>query len=298
MRRTKIKARKFAIRLRKRCRSYAKIKRRIKAKFDFDVSSKTLKRWWNRYKQGYWDFKDKSKRPHRLRPKISEQYEEEVVNLKKKTGWGAKKVKIILGKKGIFLSKSTIERISRRKNLIAVSPIKGEQRKWVRWERKHQNSLWQVDHSDECDAEGNWSISVEDDCSRYNFALRKTKSVTTEFVVTLLEELMEIHGKPREILTDNGSAYGGNGEGENEFDKWCAKQGIKHIRTGICRPTTTGKVERLFETIDKELPYCFNDLEYFRYRYNFVRPHDSLFGKTPAEVYFDLARFFKDLHID
>ena len=32
--------------------------------------------------------------------------------------------------------------------------------------------------------------------------------------------------------------------------------------------------------------YCNNDLDFFRMRYNHFRPHASLDGKTPAEIYF------------
>ncbi|MBI5798151.1 IS481 family transposase, partial [Candidatus Woesearchaeota archaeon] len=37
-----------------------------------------------------------------------------------------------------------------------------------------------------------------------------------------------MHGKPREILTDNGSEFGGTGKGKNQFDKWCKRRGIEH----------------------------------------------------------------------
>lgn len=123
-------------------------------------------------------------------------------------------------------------------------------------------------------------------------ALRKYQSITTEVVIQLLEEIMEMYGKPREILTDNGSVYGENREGDNEFDRWCLKKGIRHIRTGVHRPTTIGKVERLFLTVDCEISYCNNDLEYFRFRYNHVRPHRSLFGRTPADVYWSEEQLF------
>ena len=74
--------------------------------------------------------------------------------------------------------------------------------------------------------------------------------MTTKAVTGFLEGLFEIHGKPREILTDNGPDY------RDLFDKWCNKQGIKHIRSAIHKPTTVGKVERFHQTVDKELPYC------------------------------------------
>ena len=64
--------------------------------------------------------------------------------------------------------------------------------------------------------------------------------------------------------------------------------GIKHIRSKVHKPTTAGKVERFHQTVQKELPYCNNDFEMFRYRYNHIRPHSSLHMKTPAQVHFSL----------
>jgi transposase InsO family protein len=46
--------------------------------------------------------------------------------------------------------------------------------------------------------------------------------------------------------------------------------------------------------VQRELPYCNNDFELFRYRYNHIRPHMSLNGRRPAEKYFDLRERLKD----
>ncbi len=147
------------------------------------------------------------------------------------------------------------------------------------------NSLWQPDHTDEQDEGDCYTLSVLDDCSRYSLALVKLKRVTTDVVTAILDGLIRKHGKPREILTDNGSAYGGKST-HSRFDRWCKKRGIRHIRSHIHSPTTCGKVERLFKTMDDEMAFCKNDLETFRLRYNHHRPHSSLCGQTPARIYF------------
>lgn len=102
----------------------------------------------------------------------------------------------------------------------------------------------------------------------------------------ILDKLIKIHGKPREILTDNGGAYGLKSK-HSRFDRWCRRRGIIHIRSAVHSPTTCGKVERLFQTFDKEIKFCNNDLELFRMRYNHVRPHTSLSNQTPAKIYFE-----------
>src|SRR3990167_4548009 len=95
----------------------------------------------------------------------------------------------------------------------------------------------------------------------------------------------------KQILSDNGSAYGVKSK-HSKFDRWCNRRGIHHIRSSVHSPTTCGKIERLFQTIKRELKYCKEDLDLFRMRYNHFRSHKSLDNKTPAQVYFDFARLF------
>lgn len=130
-----------------------------------------------------------------------------------------------------------------------------------------------------------------DDCSRYCLALVKLNNVTTDVVTNVLDKLIKNHGKPKQILTDNGGAYGLNSK-HSRFDMWCKRRSIHHIRTKVHSPTTNGKVERLFKTIDEEIEFCCNDLEVFRMRYNHFRPHSSLDNKTPAEVYHSFEKLF------
>src|SRR3989344_4979740 len=115
--------------------------------------------------------------------------------------------------------------------------------------------------------------------------------VTTSVVTKLLDDLIKLNGAPRQILSDNGSAYGVKSK-HSKFDRWCNRRGIHHIRSSVHSPTTCGKIERLFQTIKRELKYCKEDLDLFRMRYNHFRSHKSLDNKTPAQVYFDFARLF------
>jgi len=274
-------------------KSYSEIKDILTTNHHYPVTVRTLKRWCKRQREDpTWDLMDKSRRPKTIHNKITPEIEKEVIELRKATGYGSFAMKEVLKRFGIQISESSIKRINRKHGLSRGSKMKGKKLKWIRWQRKHPNSLWQVDHAENNDK--TWDISVIDDCSRYFLALKTVDSVTTEAITTLLDELIDYHSKPREILTDNGSVYGGNGTQDNEFDKWCDKKGIKHIRSRINKPTTTGKVEKSFDTRKRELEICNNDRERFRYRYNHWRPHMSLHGKTPAEVYFDIGLLFED----
>jgi transposase len=269
--------------------SYKQCKRILKAKFDYDVNTRTLKRWIKRLDSGGWDLMDKSRRPHKIHTKINNVIEQKVLSLRIKTGWGCEKLNANLPHLGI--SKISIHRILQKHNLCRETKNKGKQKKWIRWQRLHPNSLWQIDHTDEQNLFDCYTLSIIDDCSRYSLSLTKLHNVTTPAITQILEELIKTHGKPREILTDNGGAYGLNSK-HSKFDRWCKKKGIHHIRTRIHSPTTNGKVERLFKTMDEELKYCNNDLEKFRMRYNHYRPHSSLNNQTPAQIYFAFHKLF------
>ena len=285
----KIEIRKEFFKLKNKGFSYAQCKRILKAKYGYDVSTRTLKRWIKRLDSGEWDLKDLSKRPHTIHRRVNNEIESEIVSLRKKTGWGSEKLVLYLP--NIDISPRTVDKILDKHNLLKETKSKGKQKKWIRWQRKHPNSLWQIDHTDEMEKFNCYTLSVIDDCSRYSIALVKLNRVTTDVVTLLLDRLIKKHGKPRQILTDNGGAYGLNSK-HSKFDRWCRRRGIDHIRTKIHSPTTNGKVERLFKTMDDELKFCNNDLEKFRMRYNHFRPHSSLDNKAPAEVYFAFHRLF------
>lgn len=250
------------------------------------VSLRTLKRWRKHLSNSKWQGPVAPQPPTPL-VKVGQQEILRICNLRKKTGWGALPLKHIFK---LEVSESTYKRIIKANGLSRGSKIENKRIHWVKWQRQHPDSLWQLDaHQDE---DGNWLLPVIDDCSRFCLGIRKMKSRTTEEVTTFLEEVFQIHGVPRELLTDNGSEVGGISK-NSEFDQWCEKWGIKHIRSKVHKPTTTGKVERHHLTFINEIRFCEGDLELFRYRYNHIRPHRSLFMKTPAEVYFDLQQRLK-----
>jgi len=278
--------RKEFFKLRNKGHSYSQCRRLLKAIYSFEASVRTFKRWNARLNSNEWDFRDGSRKPKVIHYKITPELEKEVVDLRNKTGWGAEKIKSFVQE----ISESSIKRIILKNKLNAYSRPRKKRIKYVRWQRKHPNSLWQVDHSDQ-KIKDKWCLSILDDCSRYSLALTSLNIVTTESVTKVLDDLIKVHGKPREILTDNGSAYGLTSK-HSKFDRWCRRRGIKHIRTAIHSPTTTGKVERLFQTLKNEMKFCKDDAERFRMRYNHFRPHTSLGRKPPAQIYFAFEKLF------
>ena len=255
------------------------------AQFGYDVNIRTLRRWTSRHNNSEWDLLDKSTKPKIIHYKTNLEVENKIISMKKKTGFGENKLANYFN-----LGHTTINKILNKNNLCRESKSKGRRIKYIRWQRKHPNSLWQIDHTDEQE-KNYYTLSVIDDCSRYSLALTRINIASTEVIINILDGLIKKYGKPREILSDNGSCFGGKSK-HSKFDRWCRRRGIRHIRTAVHSPTTSGKVERLFQTMDKELEFCNGDSEAFRMRYNHFRPHTSLFEKTPAEVYFAFDKLF------
>ena len=256
----------------------------LKAKYEYKVNIRTLRRWTKKLNETEWDFKDKSKIPKTIHYKVSSEQEKKIVMLRKKTGFGEDKLSDYVG-----LGHTTINKILNKHNLTNPNPRRKKRLKYIRWERKHPNSLWQMDVSDQ-KIKDKYCFAVIDDCSRYCIGLIDLNRVTTAVVTQTLDELGKVHGFPREILTDNGSVFGLRSK-HSKFDRWCRRRGIKHIRTAIHSPTTTGKIERFFQTLAKELKFCVDHHE-FRMRYNHFRPHTSLQRRSPSEVYFDFSKLF------
>ena len=245
-----------------------------------------MQKWDERLKKSDWNLKDKSKRPKIIYRKITSELEKEVISLRNKTGFGENKLQIYFPN----LSHKSINKILNKYKLTEPTKRKKKRIKYIRWQRKHPNSLWQIDHSDQ-KVEDKYVISVIDDCSRKSLAFIPVNRVTTDIVINLIDDLIKRYGKPKQILSDNGSAYGLKSK-HSKFDRKCKKRGIEHIRGAIHSPTTQGKVERLFQTFKREFPFCNNDIEIWRMKYNHFRPHTSLNGKTPDEIYNDFSLLF------
>ena len=274
----KAEVRREFFKLRVKQKSYSKIQKLLKDKFGHTYDIRTLKRWQKRFNdQEIWDYLDISTRPNHIYYKVTVEDENLIIRYRKKYGWGAKKIAQTC--KFLDLSAETINLVLRRNGLVRKEHIRGQRAKYVRFERNHPNSLWHIDDSEFGDS--GKIIAVIDDYSRYCVGILHSETVTTHIATQFLDHLIVEFGSPKQIISDNGSPYGGKSKW-SKFDVWCRRRNIEHIRTKVKRPQTNGKVERLFGTIDAEIKFCNGDLDMFRMRYNHFRPHQSLGGKTPS----------------
>jgi hypothetical protein len=170
------------------------------AQFNYETSERTLQRWNKKLKTNEWDLTDKSKRPKTIHTKINSEIEDKIIKIRNKTGWGENKISDFIPS----ISHKIVNKILNKHNLTKPNPNRKKRIKYIRWQRNHINSLWQMDTSDQ-KIEGKYCFAVIDDCSRYCLGIFALNQATTNSIIPILDALFKTHGKPREILTDNGS---------------------------------------------------------------------------------------------
>lgn len=241
----------------------------------------TVNNLWRIYKQnGLEALREKLR--GRKADEIPEKIRQAILE-KRKQGYGIRTIEGLLSLDGIKVSHNKIHRVLRAEGLVIPEPKKARRRHYIRWERKHSNSLWQTDfcwqERLQC-----WIIAYLDDHSRFIVGIQYTKLATTEVAIGLLNKAKSRYGKPREVLSDRGTQfYAPLGE-KSVYEEYLKNLGINHILASIKKPTTTGKLERFWLTHNKER-WKFNSLQNFIEFYNCKRPHMSLDYQTPYEVY-------------
>ena len=129
--------------------------------------------------------------------------------------------------------------------------------------------------------------------------LRATaRAVCLAFVSAMAE-----YGIPGEVLSDNGKQFTGRfgkpRPAEVLFERICRENGITQRLTKPRSPTTTGKIERLHQTLQRELlnvhaPFASIEdaqaaVDAWRKEYNTRRPHQSLAMAYPAARFTHVA---------
>jgi len=185
--------------------------------------------------------------------------------------------------------------------LVSNTPAKQKRRKaWVRFERRHSNSLWQMDFSEL--RPGDWLLVIIDDASRLVPGHARAKSPTAKLAWDTFLMAGERDGFPRQILTDHGTQftkeqYDAEGYFDRKLKELEKERGIhvQHIRGRVKHPQTGGKVERVIGTIKSKLwaewpdgTKQFRDLDDVVQWYNEVKPHASLRfeeAETPSQAF-------------
>lgn len=262
---------------------------------EFGVSRPTGYLWWKRYRAGgLAGIAEQTRRPQASPTRTPEPVEQQVLALRRSyPDWGARKLRVLLQRRGPQLPPSTIHRILRRHDLVGDRPL--GRRECQRFERSQPNELWQMDFK----GPRGWNqevgpLSILDDHSRYLIGLRALGSTQAEPVREQLEEAFLRCGVPEAMLMDHGIPWWGPRSplGLTKISVWLMQQGIRLYWSGVRHPQTQGKVERfhgtLLRSIEKRRVWDQRTQEWldnYRWEYNHLRPHEALEMKTPAKVW-------------
>jgi putative transposase len=137
--------------------------------------------------------------------------------------------------------------------------------------------------------------AVLDWATRRVLSWRLSNTLTTDFCLEAVEESLQRYGTPEIFNTDQGSQFT-----SSDFVELLRHHGIQQSMDGKGRWVDNVFVERLWKSVKYEEVYLHaydsvaqakQGLErYFRF-YNQRRPHSSLDGQTPDQVYFNLLSF-------
>lgn len=245
------------------------------------ITRRHVQRIWSNYKkEGLRFLKDKP--IGRKVDEIPKEIQNKILSLRK-NDYGIIKIAGLLKQEGIEVSKRKVIRVLKENNLYVQEPEKGRRYNYIRWERKHSNSLWQTDYCwiSKLDC---WLTAWLDDHSRLITAAEYVTEATTDNSLRIFERGVKRYGLPKETLSDRGSQYYANLGETCRFLEYMKSKGINHIYASIKKPTTCGKLERWWRTHNDER-WDFSNLKEFVRHYNNKRLHMSLDWHTPYYVW-------------
>lgn len=268
----------------------------------YGISPRTVRKWMARYRaEGADGLRDRSSRPHKLRSLLGEVQLNEVRSLRQRRMTGD-----AISRK-LNHNRATIYRALRRMGLERLSRLEARvpARRYV-WEQpgdllhldiKKLGRIIGVGHRITGDQRHRkrgvgWEYVhvCVDDATRMAHALvmsDERADSAVAFLRFLIGRYRQMGIVVKRIMTDNGPCYV-----SRLFRAACRDLGLKHIRTRPYTPRTNGKAERFIRTALKEWAYAVayphSDIRtkaLFRWlhRYNNLRPHSALGGRTPAE---------------
>lgn len=214
---------------------------------------------------------------------------EEVIANKKR---GRRKVIILVQRKYPEISKSKIRRVYEQNGFVLMRKLKRRMKDNPvnPIEMSFQpNTEWAMDFMSDTLANGRpiRSLNIVDHYNRECKGILIKHSLPAVNVISFLEEIISVHGKPKRIRTDNGPEFI-----SKQFQLWLWKNDIEWSKIQKGKPQQNAIVERFNKTVREDLldANLFFSIDHanqlaqeFMSEYNNERPHESLNDKTPIE---------------
>lgn len=192
-------------------------------------------------------------------------------------GWNHKRVHRVYCALRLNLPRRTKRRVPKRLRRPLVAPTA-------------LNRVWALDFM--ADALYGWrpfrTLNVIDEGNREALGIEVATSIPARRVIRVMEQLLELHGKPNALRVDNGSELT-----SSAFTEWCEARGIELLFIQPGKPDQNAFIERFNRTYRDEVldAYVFESIEQVREvtenwlrEYNEERPHDSL-GRVPPLMF-------------
>ena len=207
---------------------------------------------------------------------------------------GADKIGRLVRNHGMRVSNQRVRRLRRNEGLTVPSPKKKQSRRGVSTGKAPQKAsyrghVWSWDFIHDRTVRGGSCriLSIVDEFTRECHLLHVDRSIGSKKVKEQLIGLIEEHGAPDYIRSDNGPEFIGK-----VLCKWLAQSEIKTLYIEPGCPWQNGYVESFHdkfrrECVARELFFTMSECRVvvsdWRRKYNKVRPHRSLGMRTPAE---------------
>lgn len=242
---------------------------------------------------------------------------------------GKVRIAQMLARSGLHLAVSTVKRMLERRAAAPpptrsgpVTPTLENRKPSGRTvTAKRPNHVWNIDLTVVPTAQGSWApwwplsllpshphhwwvMAILDHFSRrvIGFAVFGSQPSAVEVRDVLDRAVLRVGASPKHTVTDQGSQFQG------EYHDWCHGHGVKPRFGAIGKHGSIAVTERFFLTLKNELlrrilvplrleTMCFEIARYVRW-YNEARPHRSLGGATPCEVYDGVEPANRDARVE
>lgn len=206
--------------------------------------------------------------------------------------FGYKRLTVLLRREGFRVNHKRIYRMYRERELA----VRRKRRKRASQAPREAlpaaaaiNDCWSMDFLSDAlvDCRAMRVFAAVDDFSRRCVAMEFDVALPADRITRVLDQAIELYGKPKRIRTDNGPEFT-----SKAFDAWAYGHKIEHhfIRPG--KPVENAFAESFNGRVRDEFlnQHCFASIQHardlgvdWRDDYNAVRPHTSLDGRSPEQ---------------
>ncbi|WP_433495686.1 DDE-type integrase/transposase/recombinase [Micromonospora sp. CA-248089] len=153
-------------------------------------------------------------------------------------------------------SRSTVNRVLARHDLLVATPAKRPRSSWRRFSYARPRDCYQIDATEVKLADGRTVVvfDVLDDCTRTLVACHAAAAETARAAITAIRQAFTAYGVPAIVLSDNGIAFTSRRTRPGSistFVQTLIDHGARPINSSPYHPQTCGKVERHHQTLKK-----------------------------------------------